>query len=70
MNKIDWKRKLTSRKFWALIVTFATAILVAFNFADNEITQVASIITAGGAVVAYILGESYVDAAAVKEDKK
>lgn len=62
MNKIDWKRKFSSRKFWALVVTFVTAFLFAFNFSESEVTQAASIITAGGAVVAYILGESHVDA--------
>lgn len=62
MKSIDWKRKLSSRKFWALVVTFVTAFLFAFNFSESEVTQVASIITAGGAVVAYILGESYIDA--------
>lgn len=68
--KIDWKRKLSSRKFWVLVVTFVTAFLVAFNLGENQITQVASIITAGGAVIAYILGESYIDASAVKDDEK
>lgn len=69
MKNIDWKRKLTSRKFWALLVTFVTALLVIFNVSENEIAQVASIITAGGAVVAYILGESYIDAAAVAKER-
>ena len=59
---INWKRKLSSRKFWALVVTFVTAILLAFNFSESDAVQITSIITAGGSVIAYILGESYVDA--------
>lgn len=65
MNKIDWKRKLTSRKFWVTVATFVSMLIVAFGYAESVATQVASIIVAGGAVVAYILGEGYADAANV-----
>ena len=30
MDKIDWKRKLSSRKFWAALIGFITAILYVF----------------------------------------
>lgn len=60
--KIDWKKKLSSRKFWVAVTGFVTAILVVFKFDDLTIQQVSAIITAGGVLVAYILGESYVDA--------
>lgn len=59
---IDWKKKLSSRKFWAAVVGFVSAILIALNYTEMEIEQVAAIITAGGVLIAYILGESYVDA--------
>ena len=29
MNKIDWTRKLTSRKFWLSIASFVAMLLVA-----------------------------------------
>ena len=61
--KIDWKAKLTSRKFWAAIAGFVTAILVACNASSMTIEQVVSVITAGGVLIAYILGESMVDKA-------
>lgn len=61
--KINWKQKLSSRKFWALIVGFITPLLLAFGVADNVVAQVAAIITAGGAVVAYLFAESIVDSA-------
>lgn len=60
--KIDWKRKLTSRKFWAAIVGFVTPTLIAFGVADNVVTQVAGIIMAGATLIAYIIGEGLVDA--------
>lgn len=47
MNKINWKQKLTSRKFWAAVVTFVTTVLVAFGVPDLTIEQVTAIITAG-----------------------
>lgn len=59
--KIDWKRKLTSRKFWLAVIGFVTALLIAFNVDKLTIEQVTAIITAVGVLVAYILGESYVD---------
>lgn len=58
----NWKQKLTSRKFWAAVVGFVTPTLLAFGVADNVATQVAGIIMAGAAVVAYIVGEGLVDA--------
>lgn len=62
--KIDWKRKLTSRKFWTAIVGFVTPLLLAFGVADTAVTQVTGIIMAGGTLVAYIIAEGLTDAAA------
>ena len=59
---IDWKRKLTSRKFWAAIVGFVTPMLLAFGVAEDNVTQVVAIIMAGADVVAYIIAEGLVDA--------
>ena len=63
MDKIDWKRKLTSRKFWAAVVGFVTPLIIAFGGTREIATQVAAIIMAGGTLIAYILGEGLVDAA-------
>lgn len=59
---IDWKRKLTSRKFWMAIVAFITPLLLAFGVAENDVTEVVAIIMAGADVVAYIIAEGLVDA--------
>jgi hypothetical protein len=59
---IDWKRKLTSRKFWAAIVGFVTPMLLAFGIAESDVTQIVAIIMAGADVVAYIIAEGLVDA--------
>lgn len=63
MNKIDWKRKLTSRKFWAAVVGFVTPMLMAGGATESVVTQVASIIMAGATLIAYIIGEGLTDAA-------
>ena len=68
-EKIDWKRKLTSRKFWLAVIGFVTAILVAFNVDKLTVEQVSAIISAMGTLVAYIIGEGMTDAAHVKEGK-
>ena len=60
---IDWKSKLTSRKFWAAIAEFVTMLIVAFHGTQETATQVAALIMAGAAVVAYIIGEGLADAA-------
>lgn len=57
------KRKLTSRKMWAAVVSFVTLLVMAFGVAEDTATQVGSIIMAGASVIAYIIGEGLVDAA-------
>ncbi|MGN0689425.1 MAG: hypothetical protein ACI4KH_03275 [Oscillospiraceae bacterium] len=66
---INWKQKLTSRKFWVAVVGFVTAILVAFNISDMEIEQIVGIISATSVLIAYIIGEGMVDAARQGEKK-
>ena len=61
--KIDWKRKLTSRKFWAAVVGFVTPTILAFGVSEAVATQVVSIITSGGVLIAYIIGEGLTDVA-------
>ncbi len=61
--KINWKQKLTSRKFWAAVIGFVTALMVAFGVNDLTIEQVASVISASAVLIAYIIGEGLVDAA-------
>ena len=62
MTKIDWKQKLSSRKFWMAIVNFVTNIMIAMNVSDNEIAQITAIILAGGGLIAYVFAEGWVDA--------
>lgn len=60
--KIDWKSKLSSRKFWSAVAGFIVPLLLAFGVSDSNITQVTALIMSGGSIIAYILGEGMVDA--------
>lgn len=65
MEKIDWKRKLTSRKFWATVCNFVGMLILAFGGTQETALQITEIIMAGAGVVAYIISEGLVDAANV-----
>lgn len=60
---IDWKTKLTSRKFWAAIASFVTMLIIALGGTESTANQTAALIMAGATVIAYILGEGLIDAA-------
>lgn len=62
MNKIDWARKLTSRKLWLAIANFVTMLIIALGGTNSEAAQVSALIIAGATVIAYIIGEGLADA--------
>lgn len=43
MKKINWVRKLTSRKLWTAVASFVSMMIVATGGAENTATQVNSI---------------------------
>lgn len=64
----DWKRKLTSRKFWAAVADFIGMLMVALHVDENSAAQVVALVMAGAGVVAYIVGEGMADAANAGND--
>ena len=64
---MDWKRKLTSRKFWTTVAEFVTMLMIAMGETQDTATKVAALIMGGAAVIAYIIGEGLIDAAGAKE---
>lgn len=60
---IDWKRKLTSRKFWAAVTDFAAMLIVFFGGSESVATQVTALIMGGAGLVAYIIAEGFIDGA-------
>ena len=61
MKKIDWVRKLTSRKFWLSIASFVAMLMVALGQPEATATQVTSLIMAGATVIGYVIGEGLAD---------
>lgn len=61
--KINWKQKLTSRKFWAAVTGFVTALLAVMNVDSLTTEKVIGMVSAMAVLIAYIVGESMVDAA-------
>ena len=65
---MDWKTKLTSRKFWAAIANFVTMLIIALGGAEQTATQITALIMAGAGVIAWIVAEGMADAAGAKSD--
>ena len=65
---IDWKSKLTSRKFWMAIIGLVTGIMLAFKVDAQTVETVSGVIMAGASVIAYIIGEGLIDAAGAVND--
>lgn len=63
--KIDWVRKLTSRKLWMSVASFVSMMVVASGGAESQATQIAALIMAGATVIGYVIGEGLSDAGAV-----
>lgn len=68
MDRNELTRKLTSRKFWVLLIALVSAILAFLKFDKGSIEQITTIIMAFGAMISYVLGESYVDGKRVEGD--
>lgn len=61
MTNIDWKRKLTSRKFWLAVVSFVTMLIIYFTGDAEKAEKIGAIIMAGATVIAYVIGEGLAD---------
>ena len=68
MTKIDWKRKLSSRKLWAAMICAVFAIVTAI-FGEELSPEVAEVLKTGiYGLIAYIFGEGVVDVARIIGD--
>ena len=59
--KIDWKRKLTSRKLWLSIAGFVSGLIIIFDGKQDTADKVSGAIMSGAAIVGYVLGEGLSD---------
>lgn len=62
-------RKLTSRKLWMSLASFAMNLLVFFGYTENTATQVAALIMAGATVIGYVIGEGLADSSTTLESR-
>ena len=63
---MDWTKKLSSRKLWAAVAGIVTGLAMVFGLDETIISTVAGAVVSVASVIAYIVTEGKVDAAAVK----
>ncbi len=63
MDKIEWKKKLASRKLWIAIAGFVSGLILAFGGSESTASTVAGVILQGASVIGYLLAEGIADAA-------
>ena len=68
MNKINWKRKLTSRKLWVALAGFIAGLIVAFGGSSETAETASGCILSGAAVIGYMVGEGLADGAHKEDD--
>lgn len=66
--KIDWKRKLTSRKFWVSIAGFVTGLILAFGGSEDSAEIVSGCIMSATSVLAYTIGEGLADSSPSRKE--
>lgn len=61
---MDWKRKLTSRKFWMAMAAFIVGIVIYIQSPDKgNPDAITGLVMVTGAAIAYIVGEGFADGA-------
>lgn len=63
MSKEDWIRKISSRKFWAMLAALVVCICAFFAMPDADVARITALIGAFGDLAIYMLSEALVDAA-------
>lgn len=59
--KIDWKKKLSSRKLWVAVAGFVSGLIVAFGGSEGMATTVSGCILQGASVLGYLIAEGLAD---------
>lgn len=59
--KIDWLRKITSRKLWLSVASFVSMLIIYFTGSESEAQQISALIMAGATVLGYVLAEGLAD---------
>ena len=67
---MNWKQKLSSRKLWAAVAAFAVSVCALFGIDELTVEHITALIGAVGVMIAYIVGESCVDASRKKDNSE
>ena len=59
--KIDWTKKLTSRKFWIAVAGFVSGLIIAFTGDETTATTVSGCVMSAASVIGYMIGEGLAD---------
>ena len=60
--KIDWVKKLTSRKLWIAVVGLVTGLILAFGGSEGTAETVGGVVMSAASVLGYLLAEGLADA--------
>ena len=61
--KIDWARKLSSRKLWVASAGFVSSLIMVFGGTETMASTVSGVILQGAAVLGYLIAEGLADSA-------
>ena len=61
--KIDWARKLSSRKLWIAIAGFVSGLIMVFGGTETMASTISGVILQGAAVLGYLIAEGLSDSA-------
>ena len=64
---MNLKKKLSSRKLWAMVAGIVTGLAMVFGLDESVINTVAGAVVSVMSVITYIITEGKIDAAAVSE---
>lgn len=67
---INWKRKLSSRKFWMAVSGVVISVMVIFNAPEDSREKVGGLIMSTAVLSSYIFMEGSTDKAAIKQENE
>ena len=59
--KIDWTKKLTSRRFWVAVAGFVSGLIIVFTGDEATATTVSGCVMSAASVIGYMIGEGLAD---------
>lgn len=65
---MNWKRKLTSRKFWAAVISVFISIAMLCGVESERQERIVAVISSSAVLISYIIGEGMIDAQNKKDE--